>query len=280
MSNDDPKTTPNRRDVLVGLTAGITATAITAPVGAAPGGQPGPPQGPPAGGPPGLAADADALSEVIVAGWNAWLATAEYADSSIQASTVSGGRLTSPVDVALVIEDGLLAEGVEADGASKLAGAAADAWEEWADDWSLPDSEAFPDFVAVAAPEAPPAEGDAVALQPDASAGYSQLTSSLQDALSDAVIGKGPIKGGHPTPILVHAIAWRVGQRVEDWNVEAMVEGILGGGPVPTFAPPYVPVGPVVAGDNISTPGHVLRVTQIPGPRPLPSEPNVPSKQL
>ena len=26
--------------------------------------------------------------------------------------------------------------------------------------------------------------------------------------------------------------------------------------PPPTFAPPYVPVGPVVMGDNIATPGH------------------------
>ena len=31
-----------------------------------------------------------------------------------------------------------------------------------------------------------------------------------------------------------------------------------GKGPIPTFAPPFVPVGPVVAGDNIGTPGHVI----------------------
>ena len=26
----------------------------------------------------------------------------------------------------------------------------------------------------------------------------------------------------------------------------------MGRGPVPTFAPPYVPVGPVISGDNLS----------------------------
>ena len=33
---------------------------------------------------------------------------------------------------------------------------------------------------------------------------------------------------------------------------------VLGKGPVPSFAPPYVPVGPVVGGDNIAVPGHLL----------------------
>jgi hypothetical protein len=32
----------------------------------------------------------------------------------------------------------------------------------------------------------------------------------------------------------------------------------MGKGPIPSFAPPYVPVGPVVMGDNISAPGHVI----------------------
>jgi hypothetical protein len=31
---------------------------------------------------------------------------------------------------------------------------------------------------------------------------------------------------------------------------------VLGKGPIPSFAPPFVPVGPVVMGDNVGTPGH------------------------
>jgi hypothetical protein len=33
---------------------------------------------------------------------------------------------------------------------------------------------------------------------------------------------------------------------------------VLGKGPIPTFAPPFVPVGPVVMGDNIAVPGHLI----------------------
>ena len=36
------------------------------------------------------------------------------------------------------------------------------------------------------------------------------------------------------------------------------ITGLMGKGPVPTYAPPYVPVGPVAMGDNISAPGRLF----------------------
>ena len=42
------------------------------------------------------------------------------------------------------------------------------------------------------------------------------------------------------------------------WLPQQQVMLVLGKGQIPTFAPPYVPVGPVLAGDNISTPGHLI----------------------
>jgi hypothetical protein len=37
-----------------------------------------------------------------------------------------------------------------------------------------------------------------------------------------------------------------------EWKNLVTLVGLTGRGPVPTFAPPYVPVGPVISGDNIS----------------------------
>jgi hypothetical protein len=37
-----------------------------------------------------------------------------------------------------------------------------------------------------------------------------------------------------------------------EWKAGVKMVGLLGQGPVPTFAPPYVPIGPVVAGENTS----------------------------
>jgi hypothetical protein len=42
------------------------------------------------------------------------------------------------------------------------------------------------------------------------------------------------------------------------WLPQQQVILVLGKGPIPTFAPPFVPVGPVMAGDIISTPGHLM----------------------
>jgi hypothetical protein len=33
------------------------------------------------------------------------------------------------------------------------------------------------------------------------------------------------------------------------WSVNSQVTLVMGKGPVPTYAPPYVPTGPVVGGD-------------------------------
>jgi hypothetical protein len=42
------------------------------------------------------------------------------------------------------------------------------------------------------------------------------------------------------------------------WVAGITVKNVMGKGPVPSFAPPYVPVGPVVMGDNLAIPGHLL----------------------
>jgi hypothetical protein len=42
------------------------------------------------------------------------------------------------------------------------------------------------------------------------------------------------------------------------WKTSTMISNVLGTGPVPSFAPPFVPVGPVVAGSIIPKPGNFI----------------------
>ena len=51
------------------------------------------------------------------------------------------------------------------------------------------------------------------------------------------------------------AVADAFEQAFNMWKISTMVTNVLGTGPVPTFAPPYVPVGPVVGGVGTMTPG-------------------------
>ena len=39
------------------------------------------------------------------------------------------------------------------------------------------------------------------------------------------------------------------------WKASTMISNVMGTGPVPTFAPPFVPVGPVVGGFLVPAPG-------------------------
>jgi hypothetical protein len=45
---------------------------------------------------------------------------------------------------------------------------------------------------------------------------------------------------------------------VQVWLVSTMVTNVMGQGPIPTFAPPYVPVGPVVGGIGVQLPGGMI----------------------
>jgi hypothetical protein len=54
---------------------------------------------------------------------------------------------------------------------------------------------------------------------------------------------------------LFEAVASGLETAFRFWGPSQMVMNVMGTGPVPTFAPPYVPVGPVVGGTGTQTPG-------------------------
>jgi len=66
--------------------------------------------------------------------------------------------------------------------------------------------------------------------------------------------------GGGATPIAASkgaAIGAAVGGHYMGLVASASVRNVMGRGPVPSFAPPFVPVGPVINGSTIPTGGHI-----------------------
>jgi hypothetical protein len=57
---------------------------------------------------------------------------------------------------------------------------------------------------------------------------------------------------------LFDAIATVLALAFTTWLPAQQVMLVMGKGPIPTFAPPFVPVGPVMGGDNIAVPGHLM----------------------
>ena len=54
---------------------------------------------------------------------------------------------------------------------------------------------------------------------------------------------------------LFDAIAKAFNTVFQIFKASTLVQNVLGTGPIPTFAPPFVPVGPVVAGIGNGPPG-------------------------
>ena len=53
------------------------------------------------------------------------------------------------------------------------------------------------------------------------------------------------------------SIATAVSAAFMAWLPMQQVMNVMGTGSIPTFAPPFVPVGPVVMGNNLPIPGHL-----------------------
>ena len=81
----------------------------------------------------------------------------------------------------------------------------------------------------------------------------------MKDAMIDAL--DSDLKKADPDKqheVLFESIATVLALAFLLWLPSQQIMLVMGKGPVPTFAPPYVPVGPVVAGDNIAAPGHLM----------------------
>ncbi len=75
--------------------------------------------------------------------------------------------------------------------------------------------------------------------------------------LKNAMIASDPA-GSRDHQNLYEALAEAFEQAFQFWTATTMVTNVMGTGPVPTFAPPYVPVGPVVGGVGTMTPGGFM----------------------
>jgi hypothetical protein len=127
-------------------------------------------------------------------------------------------------------------------------------FKDWQDQVMVPGLPWYPAFVAFPGPQAPPMPNIPVPLIACPSSNMSKIT--VADELKNAMIDEldGGLKGDdddkqHET--LFESIATVLSLAFLLWLVSQQVMLVMGKGPIPTFAPPYVPVGPVVGGSNL-----------------------------
>ena len=198
----------------------------------------------------------DGISDAICSGIDKWRAQAKFANLKVMSVSAIGapGCLKGPGLANLIkptAPKSIKAEKKFSDAIAKHVG---DAWKKWQDKVTVPGLPWYPAFAAFPGPQAPPMPNIPMPLITCPSAMMSEMTPSklkkgMEKALND--------KDAQHHKELFDSIGTGLAAVFLLWLVSQQVMNVMGKGPIPTFAPPYVPVGPVVAGDNISVPGHL-----------------------
>lgn len=195
---------------------------------------------------------------------NEWILGAYVQGGWVRGShaELTPGSLKSNVDVEARVAHALKAAHIPDALASVLARELGGAWREWADGFRLEMPGAYPKLAAVPSPSAPPTSAATpYPLARASSAGEPRLTagvlgprlvSALRAAAGRELSREAGLEG------VIRELATWVEGSFRDWKLNAQIVGVMGKGPIPSFAPPYVPVGPVVMGDNMSTPGQTF----------------------
>jgi len=113
----------------------------------------------------------------------------------------------------------------------------------------------YPAFAAFPAPMAPPTPNIPIPLITFSSPGEAGLSpSSLKGMM---VANLGDPKAQHASD-LFDAISKAFSNVFQIFKASTLIQNVLGMGPVPIYAPPFVPAGPVIMGSVIPTPGVLV----------------------
>ena len=112
----------------------------------------------------------------------------------------------------------------------------------------------YPPFAAFPGPMAPPTPNTPVPLITFASPGEAGLSPASLKALM--MVNLADPDALHAMD-LFDSLSTAFNTIFQQFKATTLVQNVLGTGPIPTFAPPFVPVGPVLGGFVIPTPGVI-----------------------
>jgi hypothetical protein len=205
----------------------------------------------------------DTMIDAVTFAHDMWKLQAHFKDLQIMAVAVVGapGCLDGPkLDIANAPQCAAMT-GNMAKRRDAVAKGVSDCFKKWQDQVTITGLPLYPAFAAFPGPMAPPMPNVPVPLIACVSAMMTsivapdEMTSAMDDALDQDLKDKDPEKHFHA---MHQAIATVLSLAFLLWLPQQQVNLVLGKGPIPTFAPPFVPVGPVVGGDNIPMPGHLM----------------------
>lgn len=207
----------------------------------------------------------DTILDAIGFAHNMWKLQAKFQNLQIMALAAIGtpGCLDGPELESLIKNAPMVAmyTGNKAKYRDAVAAGVSKCFKDWQGQVMVPGLPWYPAFAAFPGPMAPPMPNIPTPLIACPSAMMSKIVApmDMKQAMIDALDGgvKNDDKDKH-YEALFDAIATVLSLAFLMWLPAQQVMLVLGKGPIPTFAPPFAPFGPVVMGDNIAVPGHLM----------------------
>jgi hypothetical protein len=197
----------------------------------------------------------DGISGAICAGIDKWLNAASITGVIINGPTgmLMAGNVIGPPLGPLILTSAPQSTPMEIKYSNAIANAFNTQWQAW--HMGLTGVLMYPAFAAFPGPVAPPTPNIPAPLIAFSSAGEPGLSSGT---LKNAMLANlGDPQAMH-APELFDAIATAFSTLFQLFKTTTMVQNVLGTGPVPSFAPPVMPAGPVVAGTGNGAPGCIM----------------------
>lgn len=180
-----------------------------------------------------------------------WTKTSTIQGVIINAVSAAGGMVVGPPLAPLILAQGPKSKPQELKYTTAIANAVGTNWLPWQSSIKVPGLPWYPAFAAFPGPVAPPV--------PNIPTPLIALVSVDATLSPDALKGMMMANLGDPTALhaadLFDAIARAFNTVFTMYKATTPVKNVLGTGPIPTFAPPVVPVGPVVMGIGTGLPG-------------------------
>jgi hypothetical protein len=191
----------------------------------------------------------DDMCDAICSAWSQWQSLASLVGVMITGPSASLGQVVGPPLMPLIMLKAPKGTPMQMKFSSAIAEIVDKFWMAYTATIKVPGMPWYPAFAAFPSPVAPPTPN-----VPCPIAALTQMPPKLE-LMKTAMVAKlaDPMAPFHAE--LFEALIDGFLKCFQIWQTTTMVTNVLGTGPVPTFAPPYVPVGPVVGGVGNMTPG-------------------------
>lgn len=188
----------------------------------------------------------DGVCKAIASGWGNWMSACMVSGAIVAGpvGTVTPGMVQGPPMSGLILASGPpMSSPQEMKFTNAIASAIGTAWQTW--HMGLAGTLQYPAFAAFPGPMAPPMPNIPIPVAAFASPGEAMLGKSTLSGLMMANYGSPT--DNHAKDIF-DSVSDAFNQTFTTWKPATMVNNVLGQGPIPTFVPPWVPVGPVLGG--------------------------------